>query len=230
MKSNDPNIQQVQLVAKALGPLREQLVLVGGCAVGLLITDLAAPPARATQDVDMVAEVASKLEYYKLQEQLRKLGFKEDTGNVICRWRLGELKVDVMPTSEGVLNFKNKWYQGAVEEAIQVTLPDETKILLVTAPYFVATKLEAFSDRGNGDYLQSHDIEDIVNVFDGRPSVVAEILSQRGPVGEFLKVEMNELMSDPLFLEAVPGHFRPNKVAQERATTVFERLRTVAGI
>jgi hypothetical protein len=33
----DPNVQLVELVAAALGDLREELVLVGGCAASLLI-------------------------------------------------------------------------------------------------------------------------------------------------------------------------------------------------
>ena len=43
--ASDPNVAKVELIAKALGPLRERLVLVGGCAAGLLITDPAAAPA-----------------------------------------------------------------------------------------------------------------------------------------------------------------------------------------
>ena len=38
MIHNDPNMLVVELVAAALGALREELVLVGGCSVGLLIT------------------------------------------------------------------------------------------------------------------------------------------------------------------------------------------------
>jgi len=47
---------------------------------------------------------------------------------------------------------------------------------MVLAPYFLATKLEAFDGRGKGDYLSSHDIEDIVAVLDGRPEILDELL------------------------------------------------------
>lgn len=122
MNPRDPNVQQLQIVAKALGHLRETLVLVGGCATGVLITDNARPPVRATQDVDLIAEIATKAQYYELAADLRELGFREDTEDVICRWRLGDLKVDVMPSSEGVLNFTNKWYSSAIEESIVIAL------------------------------------------------------------------------------------------------------------
>jgi hypothetical protein len=36
MNVHDPNLERVELVATALGPLRDELVFVGGCAAGLL--------------------------------------------------------------------------------------------------------------------------------------------------------------------------------------------------
>lgn len=229
MNPGDPNVQQVQIVAKALGELRGQLIFVGGCATGLLITDEARPPVRATQDVDLVAEIASKVKYYQLTERLKKLGFVEDAGDVICRWKLGDLMVDVMPTHGDVLNFTNKWYVDAVRAATTETLPDGNSIQLITAPYFVATKLEAFFDRGNGDY-SSHDLEDIINVLDGRPSIVDEISAVGGPVKEYLQSELDELISNDAFLRAMPMHFRPDAIDQARVSVVIERLRTIVGI
>jgi hypothetical protein len=51
--TQDPNLSKIELIAAALGPLCGQLVFVGGCAVGLLITDSAAAPVRVTFDVDL---------------------------------------------------------------------------------------------------------------------------------------------------------------------------------
>jgi predicted nucleotidyltransferase len=229
MNPRDPNIQQLQLVAKALGRLRETLVFVGGCATGVLITDSARPPVRATQDVDLIAEIATKTQYYELAADLRELGFREDTDGVICRWRLGDLKVDVIPTSEGVLNFTNKWYSSAIEESIVIVLPDSATIRLITAPYFIATKLEAFYDRGGGDYM-SHDIEDILNVIDGRPEITQEISQQPGIVAAYLKSQIDELISDDLFLQALPAHFLPNSIEQQRVPLLLGRLREIAGL
>jgi hypothetical protein len=75
MNPRDPNVQQLQLVAQALGPLRERLVFVGGCATGILITDDARPPVRATQDGDLIAEITTKAKLYELGSDLRNLGF-----------------------------------------------------------------------------------------------------------------------------------------------------------
>ena len=41
------------------GPVADEMVFLGGCATGLLITDPAAPSVRVTMDVDVITEVAS---------------------------------------------------------------------------------------------------------------------------------------------------------------------------
>jgi predicted nucleotidyltransferase len=230
MNPLDPNVQQLQLVARALGVLREKLVFVGGCVTGILITDTARPPVRATQDVDLIAEIASKAEYYGITADLKRLGFQEDLGEVICRWRFGNLKVDVMPSREGILNFTNQWYADAIEASIIAELPDKTPIRLITAPYFIATKLEAFYDRGKGDYM-SHDIEDILNVIDGRKEIIQDVAEiKESAVAAYLRSEVEDLISDPLFLQSLPSHFQPTAVEQQRVPLLLARLREIAGL
>ena len=89
MRVQYPNLAKIELVAHALGALREQLVFVGGCAVDLLLTDPAAAPARVTYDVDLVAQVAALAGYHALEKQFAQLGFKRDMAQdaPICRWR-----------------------------------------------------------------------------------------------------------------------------------------------
>jgi hypothetical protein len=75
---NSPNRDALVRVARALGPLTEELVFVGGQVGELLVTDSAAVRVRPTQDVDVICEVASRSEYYQLGERLRTRGFRED--------------------------------------------------------------------------------------------------------------------------------------------------------
>jgi hypothetical protein len=98
---NDPNIQRVELVASALGELRDQLVLVGGCAVSLLIDSATAPPPRVTYDVDLIAEVAALRDYHALEKAFAQRGFTRDMSPEapICRWTVGSVRVDLMPTA-----------------------------------------------------------------------------------------------------------------------------------
>src|SRR3954468_10374347 len=104
--------------ARALEDLREDLVFVGGCATGLLITDPAAADVRITRDVDVIAEVASRVEYYALEERIRALGFRDDP-DVICRWSRSGIVLDVMPPDPHILGFSNPWYPGAIRYAFR---------------------------------------------------------------------------------------------------------------
>jgi hypothetical protein len=115
----------------------------------------------------------------------------------------------------------------AIEESVSAKLPDGTKIRLITAPYFIATKLEAFFDRGGGDYM-SHDIEDILSVIDGRPEISQEISQQRGTVAAYLRAEIDALISDESFLQSLPAHFLPNQFEQQRVPLLLGRLREIA--
>ena len=55
----NPNIEILEAAAERLITLNEEMVFVGGCATGLLLTDPAASPVRATIDVDVLVEVAT---------------------------------------------------------------------------------------------------------------------------------------------------------------------------
>ncbi len=91
----------------------------------MLITDPAAPDVRPTLDIDVIVEVATLTDYYRLQERLRGKGFREAVEeNVICRWRHGEIVLDVMPTDERILGFSNRWYAESLRNAQQVTIED----------------------------------------------------------------------------------------------------------
>jgi hypothetical protein len=59
----DPNLEMLERIAEALGPLRRRVVLLGGCATGLLITDPAAAPVRPTRDVDVIVGTPDRSAY-----------------------------------------------------------------------------------------------------------------------------------------------------------------------
>ena len=232
MNPHDPNVSIVELVAKALGPLREELVLVGGCSVGLLITDRGRPPVRQTIDVDLVAEVASMGAYYhSLIPKLKAQGFKESAEDAnMCRWKFGDLILDVMPSDESVLGHStNRWYAEVVRSASKVLLPSGLEILVVSAPLFVATKLVAFHDRGNNDYMH-HDMEDIINLVDGRPELSGEVDSAPSEVKEFIREEFDFLVGDQPFVDQLPMFFRPDAADQGRVPNLISRLRQLAGL
>lgn len=226
MKTRHPNLAKLELVAGALGALREQLVFVGGCAVDLLLTDPAAAPTRITFDVDLVARVEALSGYHALEAQFARLGFKRDMAQdaPICRWRYDNLEVDLMPMDPGILGFANRWYPLAMQTARDVRLPSGVTIRLISAPAFVATKFEAFSDRGRGDLLGSHDLEDIINVVDGRPELVAEITETGSELRQYLAAQCSTLLAMPGFMDALPGLVFPDESLGERVKLLALRL------
>src|SRR5215472_1426180 len=75
----NPNLQLLVDAARLLKPILSELVFVGGCTTGLLITDEAAADVRPTYDVDAIAEITSYMGYADFSERLRGIGFCEDT-------------------------------------------------------------------------------------------------------------------------------------------------------
>lgn len=127
MKSNkDTLIQMLEAVAQALGEeLREQVAFVGGCTTVLLITDdFTLESIRGTDDVDLVIHLAGTPAWYQLEQQLKTRGFKiTGQDEVTCRFRLGALKVDFMPTVEEVLGFANPWFVGGSNTRFIISCP-----------------------------------------------------------------------------------------------------------
>jgi predicted nucleotidyltransferase len=229
-RAQNPNLQVLEAAVRLLGSLADDMVFLGGCATGLLLTDTAAPPIRATQDVDVITEVASLADYYRLSAQLREHGFKEDHRNdaPVCRWVNDGVVLDIMPTSPAVLGFGNEWYQPALEAAVAVDLPSGRRIRIVTAPYFLATKIAAFDGRGQGDYVMSHDMEDIVAVVDGRPQIVDEIKRADQALRRHVTARFAAFLRDPDFLAALPGHLPGDAANQARAPVVLDRVAAMA--
>ena len=229
MNAQDPNVAKVELIAHVLGPMRDRLVFVGGCAAGLLITDPTAAPVRITYDVDLAVQVAALRDYHRLEDEFAQLGFQRDmASNVICRWRYRDLEVDLMPTDSAILGFANRWYPLVVETARNIKLPSGNEIRLITAPAFIATKFEAFADRGKGDVLGSHDLEDIINVLGGRPDLVQEISHTPPEIRRYLGTRCRDLLATKNFMDFLPGMIFPDELLAERVAILAQRLRLIA--
>jgi hypothetical protein len=203
----DPNLRLLEEAATKLAPFLREIVFVGGVTLGLLITDKAAAPIRSTDDVDVIAEILTYVDYIAFSERLRKAQFREDTSEepLTCRWFHGKLKLDVLALSKEVLGYTNIWYEGALNNAISFVLPGGQPIRVITAPYFLGTKMEAFRGRGQMDFLASRDLEDFVAVIDGRSTILKEIADSPSDVREYLAEAAKSLLSESRFLDAVPG-------------------------
>jgi hypothetical protein len=73
----DPNLRLLEEAATRLAPFLREIVFVGGVTLGLLITDKAAAPIRSTDDVDVIAEILTYVDYIAFSERLRKAQFTD---------------------------------------------------------------------------------------------------------------------------------------------------------
>ena len=225
----DPNIRLLKEAAKLLRPVLGELVFVGGCMTGLLISDEGAGDVRPTVDVDAITEITSYADYTVFSERLRKLGFTEDAseGAPTCRWLNGETKLDVMPLNEAILGFSNRWYESAHRSAQDYELETDLHIRVVTPPYFCATKIEAFRGRGKGDY-RSSDLEDLVTVVDGRSELVKELQAAPEDVRSYVAEAIGQFLRTDEFTDALPGYLLGDAASQSRISIVLERLTEIS--
>lgn len=220
----------IATVARALGDkLLQEVAFVGGCATGLLVTDTFTKEGiRYTEDVDLIVGVMGYPGWVKLQKELASKGFSASPADEhICRMRLGELKVDFMPDDENVLGFSNRWYRQALQNAQDFQLLDNLVIRLVTAPYFIATKLEAYKGRGNNDPISSHDFEDILTIIDGRPSLIDELKDLDVPVREYVAAEIGLVLRHQSLGYAVLGSVKGDN---GRADLIHDRLAAISSL
>jgi hypothetical protein len=226
----NPNLAMVERIATALGDLRERVVFLGGCATGLLLTDPAAPALRTTRDVDVVIEVGSRVAYWELGKEMTARGFRPDhsEGAPICRWVFEGLLLDLMPSDATLLGFGNRWYPDAIRSAWVCPLASGQQIRVVAPPYFLATKLDAFNSRGGGDYLASHDLEDLVAVIDGRPEILDEVAAADPKLKAFIAFAFATLLADSTFPYALQGHLPPDAASQNRLPRLLQRMQNIA--
>ncbi len=202
----NPHFELLELAAELLAPLHRRIVFVGGATVSLHIDDTAVP-VRSTKDVDFVVEVSSYAAYAALEEELRSHGFEQNLQEKgpICRWEKNGLLLDVLPTEPDILGFaKSDWFRKGFEAARTYTLPSGTTLEAFDAVHLLAAKIEAFEDRGGGDWLTSRDAEDIVTILDGRSTIFDELRASSDEA-QFVRKWLTSIDSSTL-LDAVAGH------------------------
>jgi predicted nucleotidyltransferase len=218
----NPNLELLLAMAKAMGPLRDQVVFVGGCATGLLVDDAGLMDVRPTEDVDAIVEVASLAAYQRLAKELMQRGFKQTMADNTppFRWFWNRMQLDLVPLDEKVLGFANPWYRVGYEEAMSAELENGVVLRHLSSPHFLATKFEAFKDRGKNDVYLSHDLEDIMTVMEGRSAVVQELAMADKAIRKHVGQAVTRLLGMSVFHNALPGLLSD----PEREQTVKARL------
>ncbi len=194
------NTVRIKAVANALGDLKDKVVFVGGATISLY-PDRPVFEVRPTDDVDVIVELYSYSERTVLEEKLRSIGFAPDVeSGVICRYKIQGIIVDIMPTEDASIGFTNKWYPKGFRNAVHYEIDKTTTVKILSAPYFIATKLEAFKGRGKNDGRTSSDFEDIIYVLENRESIWEEMKISEESVRNYLRTEFLSLLNlQPIF-------------------------------
>ncbi|WNJ19919.1 nucleotidyl transferase AbiEii/AbiGii toxin family protein [Pontibacter sp. G13] len=222
MENRTINIAVVAEVAEALQEIKQEMVFVGGAVVSLYTDDPAADEIRPTQDIDMTLNIVNLHHWEKVQAQLGALGFHPDPhGHAICSYKYKDIPVDIMATEDGPLGPANRWYKIGFEKLWTAKAKDQ-EINILSAPCYLATKFEAFKDRGS-DYRTSHDIEDIVYVLDNRINIAEEIANDDERIISFLKTELQIIGKKGLMQEVLMAHIHP-LMLDERLPIVEEKI------
>jgi len=177
------------LAKTLLTPLNREMVFLGGATVHLHIDDPAAAPVRSTKDVDVLMVVTNYTEFSQLEEALRENGFEQDMtqSGPICRWTKAGLLLDIMPTKPELIGFsESRWFEEGFKNAVKSKLPSGETISTFDVLHLLAAKIDAFRDRGKGDYYASQDFEDICTVLDGC-TTVWDKLSLESEVAVFVR-------------------------------------------
>lgn len=116
-------------------------------------------------------------------------------------------------------------YSGAVATAASFEIAPKVFIRVITPPYFLVTKLEAFADRGENDFLGSSDLEDIISVVNGREGLIFEVENAQHDVRAYIAAAISDLLSKRTFIDALPGHLNPDEL---RINIVVDRLQQLA--
>lgn len=225
-----PNLAALRAVADRLDSLGLDYAFVGGSVVNLLLDHPDLSLARPTDDFDVILEAVTMLRYADVETKLRDLGFSHDMreGAPRCRWVLGSLTVDIMPTEGAFLGLNTAWFAEALATASERTF-GHTRLKLISPIAFLATKYVAFLDRGDGDYYASHDLEDFITIIDGRDNIASEVTTAPDALRAYVINSVRTLLTAPAFNESLPGHLPGDEASQRRLPALRRKLHAIAG-
>lgn len=204
--SHQINLTRIKAVSNALKELNAKVVFVGGSTVSFY-SDRPSLEVRPTEDVDLLVEILNYKERSQIEEKLRQLGFSHDMeSGIVCRYMIEGITVDILPTDDPSIGFSNIWYSEGFKFSVQYAIHDQNFIEILAAPYFVATKFEAFGSRGRNDGRTSEDFEDIIFILENRKAIWEEMNNSGLELRNYLKSKFRFLISNKNIVEWVSSH------------------------
>jgi predicted nucleotidyltransferase len=220
------HVQAIRAVIAAFGEQAEHFVFVGGCVLGLYAR-AEGPRLRLTEDVDCISSLSPWGLQAKILADLCDADVLVPDEVLACRYRIAgaAVVVDIISPDGFNVGGVNPWFARAVARAARYSIGEGNTVRAVTPPYFLATKLVAFADRGP-DADSSKDAEDIVALAVEVPSLVDEVNAEglRDEVAAlWAQVFAKYGLSDPTDL--VDWHLdRQDRAHRDRVIAVLVQL------
>lgn len=222
LKNQTINLKVVEKIATTLGELNKEVIYVGGAVVSLYVTDLGAEQPRPTKDIDISVKVAT---YEQMDELRTKLATKKifpaTHENIMYRYTFEDILIDFIPFEKTPLGPTNRWLKPGFEKAYRVKIGDQ-EIRILPVSLFIATKWEAFKDRGD-DPRTSHDFEDIIYILDNNKDFVDDVQKASENVKLFLNEMSRDILNYPSRNEIIECHLSP-LTSHERKEIVLKKL------
>jgi hypothetical protein len=133
-----------------------------------------------------------------------------------------------MPVEGTFLGFRGEWLRAVCNRPWTVEIDRGTTIRVARAPELLATKADAFADRGRGDFVLSKDIEDFLAIVNGRAELLQELKESPDDVRGYVCGTVAAWLKDDRFHEALPGQLHGDDASQGRLPLLLSRLRELS--
>ncbi len=122
-----------------------------------------------------------------------------------------------------VLGFSNIWYPEGFKSVVKYNLGDGYDIKIFRPEYLVASKLEAFKNRGGNDGRTSTDFEDLVYILNHRTSLWEEMRLANEDVKLYSQNEFKGVIENPYSEEWISAHLE--HAEQRRVNYIIGNMR-----
>lgn len=189
-------LEKMDLVANGLGELLEKTVFIGAAMCPFYIKSPLSDELRPTTDIDAMMDAKNVTEMNLLETSLRAKGFTHDTAKDAprCRWIYKGIQVDIVPIAPIGGYENNRWYKEGANHAQRIDLPSGKTIQILSLPFFIATKLEAFKSRGKINDRDGSDLEDIILLVEANSEFESELHSAPQALAQYIKAGFSLLL------------------------------------
>lgn len=224
------NLSQIIRVAEGLGSQASHIVFTGAGTLELYLDDPAAPEVHPASSVSGIFRGQTLLEFYAFTRELGSLGFVrlDPADSLPVNWAYGQVPVRLYPSHPEPAGFRNRWFEEGVFHARSCQLSEQLRIRILTSPYFMAAKMEAFQQRGGGHFRSSPDFEDIVFLLAYCTRIRQEIEASFYSVRDYIRSQMQRYLQHPALVEGI-YQVLPFDASEWELRKVLEVMQQVAG-